>query len=110
MNDAVILHEGLRCAGEAPPSCYVSSIFVCLHYCRAKISFTAQPKKAAFFGTMFVSAARRPYFIPKNSEKKFKTLDVSKKSLENFFVTSNEIFFSLDVTKTHRVFLKFGFT
>jgi hypothetical protein len=44
MNDTIIIHEGLASPGDAPPSCYVSSLFVRLRYRRAEISFTPRPK------------------------------------------------------------------
>jgi hypothetical protein len=41
------------CIGDAPTTNYVSPLFVRLHYRRAKIPFTPQPKISSFFGTMF---------------------------------------------------------
>jgi hypothetical protein len=71
MNDAIILHEGLGCCGDAPPSCYVSSAFVRLHYRRIEIPFTPYPKISLFFGTMFVGAARLSCIISQKLREKF---------------------------------------
>lgn len=48
---------------------YVSPLFVRLHYRRAKIPFTPQPKMPPFFGTMFAVQHVALASSHKNSEK-----------------------------------------